>query len=586
MSIRKKLIMVCSLMAFLGLLMTGVWYSTAQNMTRLYLTSLSESAMRDAYSAFDYILTDTQYMCTMISLNEEGIVDPLTQIDHRQVELNGVLNNIYLENQRKIKEFISSMNGYKYYIVGVDIVSSKGYRFSSGHIVQSFDKVNQMIDETDPELLKRSMVMMRPLHVEGTWLSLSSDFVVPSVRAVLSANRQIVGYTILYFDYSVIERMFSDYLPEGSLFQVQNSHQELVFSNCGDELLQTHDSRGYIYNTFDAPQAGWVLHMMIPSAVYARQIQKSLYYSGGLVLIVFILAFVVATTISRQIGREIELLRNAMHRVGKGDLDVRCTVKTRDEIAVMASTFNHMVARLKNLMNEVAVYERQKQDMQLKLLQAQINPHFISNTLNVVAWMAKVQHADSIVPLTGALSRLLRSVMRQSESFVPLSAEIEYVKSYLDIMEYSGNYLFDVEYAVDSISQDMYIPRFILQPVVENALIHGFSRSLSSNNRLLIAARVESNVLHIVIEDNGAGMTHDQITELITKGVRNGNAVSSIGVPNVMQRLRMYFAEPYGLHYTSEPGKFTRAEFCLPVVQSPEEIPDPGPALEERKDPS
>ena len=87
-------------------------------------------------------------------------------------------------------------------------------------------------------------------------------------------------------------------------------------------------------------------------------------------------------------------------------------------------------------------------------------------------------------------------------------------------------------------------------------------------------------------QDKGAGMTPDQITELITKGVRNGNAVSSIGVPNVMQRLRMYFAEPYGLHYTSEPGKFTRAEFCLPVVQSPEEIPDPGPALEERKDPS
>ena len=228
MTIRRKLFFLCTILAFLALLVTGVWYQAARDITSIYLNSLSKSAMRDAYNAFDYILTDTKHMCTMIALNEENVVEPLAAIENNQVEQNGVLNSIYLQNQRKIKEYISSMNGYKYYIVGIDIVSSKGYRFSSGHIVQNYDELSRMIAETNDQVLSQSMVMMSPLHVDSTWLCLSSDFVVPSVRAILDVNRRIVGYAVLYFDYSVIEQMFTDNLPLGSLFQVQNDRQETV----------------------------------------------------------------------------------------------------------------------------------------------------------------------------------------------------------------------------------------------------------------------------------------------------------------------------------------------------------------------
>ena len=571
MTIRRKLFFLCTILAFLALLVTGVWYQAARDITSIYLNSLSKSAMRDAYNAFDYILTDTKHMCTMIALNEENVVEPLAAIENNQVEQNGVLNSIYLQNQRKIKEYISSMNGYKYYIVGIDIVSSKGYRFSSGHIVQNYDELSRMIAETNDQELSQSMVMMSPLHVDSTWLCLSSDFVVPSVRAILDVNRRIVGYAVLYFDYSVIEQMFTDNLPLGSLFQVQNDRREMIFTNCGDTPMQLYETdKDYVYSTYSAPAAGWTLHMMIPSAAYTQEIEHSLYCSLALTLAVFVLTFGVATAISRQISGEIAGFRNAMHRLGQGDLDVRYQVSTRDEIAVMASTFNHMVARLKKLMNAVAAYERQKQEMQLKLLQAQINPHFVSNTLNVVAWMAKVQHADNIVPLTNALSRLLRSVMHQHENFVPLSSELEYVKSYLEIMEYSGNYLFEVDYAVEEESLQLFIPRFILQPVVENALVHGFSRSLSSNNLLRIATSVQEDRLCITIEDNGSGMTEAQIQALLTEGGRTEVSVSSIGVPNVVQRIRMYCTEPYGLQYTSEPGCYTRATFTLPILHQAE----------------
>lgn len=348
------------------------------------------------------------------------------------MEQNGVLNSIYLQNQRKIKEYISSMNGYKYYIVGIDIVSSKGYRFSSGHIVQNYDELSRMIAETNDQVLSQSMVMMSPLHVDSTWLCLSSDFVVPSVRAILDVNRRIVGYAVLYFDYSVIEQMFTDNLPLGSLFQVQNDRQEMIFTNCGDTPMQLYETgKDYVYSTYSAPAAGWTLHMMIPSAAYTQEIEQSLYCSLALTLAVFVLTFGVATAISRQISGEIAGFRNAMHRLGQGDLDVRYQVSTRDEIAVMASTFNHMVARLKKLMNEVAAYERQKQEMQLKLLQAQIRA-------------------------------------------------------------------------------------------------------------------------------------------LLTEGGRTEVSVSSIGVPNVVQRIRMYCTDPYGLQYTSEPGCYTRATFTLPILHQAE----------------
>lgn len=580
MTIHKKLLIVCSIVAMTGVLVGGVWYLTSQRMMETYLKDISKSSMRDASNAFDYILTDTDYLAALISLNQSSIVEPLSRIYRNEVENNGNLNMIYLENQRIIKEFIYYMNNYKYYIVGIDILSAKAYRFSAGHIVQNYDSIYGMIHQVEEKILTRSMVMLSPIRVDGTWLKLSSDYVVPSVRGIFDQEHQLIGYTILYFDYSVIENMFSDHLPRGSLFQVQNSKGELVFSNCGENLLQTEPTTGYVYETYEVPKTDWMLHMMIPNTVYLVEMQKGVLYSGLWVLVIFCGGLLVATMISRQISRDILRFKNVMEQVAAGDLMVRYEGKTSGELRSMAVSFNHMVEKLQELVGEISRREKQKQEMEMQLLQAQINPHFVSNTLNVVAWMAKMQHADNIVPLTTALSRLLRNVMRQKESFVPLSDELEYARSYLEIMECSGNYCFEVVYDIGEDEERLYVPRFILQPIIENAILHGMSKKLSVINVLQISAKREGDTLTITVEDNGEGMTAAQIALLYRRHAKTDFSVSNIGIPNVIERIHLYCGEEYGLWYESEVGSYTRAIFKLPCMET---VPESETGEEMRK---
>jgi sensor histidine kinase YesM len=575
-SIRAKLAAVCCIVVIACSSMMGFWYRNAMQMKNQYLQETSQSAMRDAYNAFSYLLTDTQYMCTLISLNQDNIIAPLEDIQRNEMEKEGVLNAGYLQNRRTIQEFISSMYGYKYYIVGIDILSEKGYRFSTGHIVQNYDQLLDMIGKADPEVLRRSMVMMSPLHVDGTWTSLSSDYVVPSVRAILDSRQQVIGYTVLYFDYSVIESMFSEYLPANSQFQVTNRYDKLIFSNCGDTLMQNSPHSGaYVYNTFNAQNVGWTFAMAIPSQVYTTEIQRTLRLTGTVMGALCLTACAICMIISHHITQEISGLRDAMHRVAAGDLGVQYARRGKDEIAVMGSTFNHMVKHLQELVEQVSAQERQKSQMQMQLLQAKINPHFISNTLSVVAWMAKVQHADNIIPLTTALSTLLRSVMRQSDSLIPLSAELEYVRSYLEIMSCSGNYDFTVEYDIGDDTVSLLIPRFILQPIVENAVVHGLPTSLAESGHLKITAVRQASFLRIEVENNGNGISPEQADRLLTVSHRDPGSFSSVGVPNVVQRLRLYAPEPCGLKYESREKQFTRAIFTLPIVEKKPETEAP-----------
>ncbi len=238
MKIRDRMILVIlTVVVASGILITGIWYHTSSRMTDQYLTDISESTMRDAYHAFDYMLTDTAYMLTMLSLNEKNIINPVKKLNGGDLRYSGQWNLEYLENRRTIVDYIAGMNGHKYYIVGITIVANENCIFDTWHFAQNKRELYEEICRLDQEQLKSRMVMMEPIHAEEAKSTLSSDYVVPAVRGILDKNRNVIGYAVLYFDYGVIEQIFAANLPEGSHFQVVNSNQSLIFSNCGEELI-------------------------------------------------------------------------------------------------------------------------------------------------------------------------------------------------------------------------------------------------------------------------------------------------------------------------------------------------------------
>ena len=567
MRIKKKILLAFSaILLSCGIIITGLWYCTSRRMLSTYLDNMSQSTMLDAYHAFEYLLTDTSYMVTLIATNETNIIEPVEKMRSSELMLDGQWNQTYLENRRIIMDYIRSMNGYKYYISGITVAVDPSCVFSTSYIIQDKAELYRGIQKLDQEQLKYSMVMMDPLHLEGLKSTISSDYVVPAVRGIVDDQGNVTGYVILYFDYGVIDKMFSANLPEGSVFRVNNEKGASIFSND----VQVKNAKDYTWNTFTAEDVGWDFEMGIPSDFYIKDIWHAAVLSGAVMMAILILGGLVFVFYVSRITTEITNLRNCMLRISQGDLNVCYQVKQRDEIGEMGGTFNQMTVRIRELMNQVAEGEKKKRLSELAFLQAQINPHFISNVLNQVVWMAKIQHADNIIPLINSLNSMLQSVMHQERAMIRLKDELAYVDHYLTLMEYSGNYDFYVVKEIGEETENLYIPRFILQPVVENSLYHGLPSDLSRQGCIRIHTERIGERLEIIVEDNGEGMDEEELSRILTKNEKDRRSFNGIGVENVNDRIKIFFGSAYGLRYESKKGEYTRCIFNLPAIEEEE----------------
>ena len=568
MSIRSKILLVLlTILIVITLLITLIWYRSATDIAEIYLNDISESIMTDAYTAFDYLLTDTAYMLTLVSINQDNIVKPISRINQIELLPNRQLGYDYLQNRRIITAYLRSINGYKYYIVGLGVVSKNGYVFQTSNFVQNIEELFDMIAQINAETIGKSMVMMSPVPTTGTWFNMKSNFVVPAVRAITDERQNIIGYAIMYFDYSVIEDIFSNNLPINSRFQVTDDDGNLIFSNCGEKLLDIEQSEsGYVYSTYHASKVNWSFIMAIPSGPILSRTYGTLQLTASLLIVTIISAGFLCIVISSRITGNIQILNHKMNKVAGGDLSVDKQVKSRDEIGQMEDTFNHMVKQIEVLMDTVTEKEKQKRLFEIAFLQAQINPHFVSNTLNLISWMAKLQHADNIISVTNALNSMLRGAMKKNDDLIPLSDEIEYVKNYIEIIECTGNYDFDTIINIDPTVEILYILRFILQPIVENAVYHGLQTRLDKKGILTIHAHEDKNDLKIVIEDNGVGMTQENIYCVLNKKSEQPVGLSGIGISNVRERIQLFFGTSYGLNYESRLGEYTRVILTLPLI--------------------
>lgn len=307
--------------------------------------------------------------------------------------------------------------------------------------------------------------------------------------------------------------------------------------------------------------------MAIPSGFYIADIHKTAVMSAVITALIIVLALIGTIIIVSKMTTEITVLSGKMQSVATGDLTVRYEVKGEDEIGQMGQNFNYMIIKIQELMNRVAEEEREKRRNEMAFLQAQINPHFVSNVMNNVVWMAKIQHADNIVPLVNSLNALLQNVMHQEREFIPLKDELEYVDNYLTIMEYSGSYDYIVEREVDRDTVLLYVPRFILQPIVENAIYHGLPEDLSRQGRIIISAKRCENELIIIVEDNGEGISIEKAEEILRKRKQKNRSFNGIGIVNVNERIKMYFGDAYGLRFESEVGKYTKCILSLPIIE-------------------
>ena len=330
-----------------------------------------------------------------------------------------------------------------------------------------------------------------------------------------------------------------------------------------DSLIIDEGGDSKLYTMSKSKRTGWT----VVGAVYTSELLKNneqaqMWYL--LVASILLLAVIgISSIISREITKPIRSLRDSMRKVQNGQFGTHVEVITENEIGSLGRSFNLMTSEIQALMEQNVYEQKQKRKSELKALQAQINPHFLYNTLDSIIWMSEAGENDEVVEMTSALARLLRQSISNDKEEVELEKEIEYVKNYLTIqkMRYKDKLEFFIY--VDPRVAHAPIIKLVLQPLVENAIYHGIKYKETKGNLKIYARPVDGRV-EIVVADDGIGMDED-VMEHIFDEHRKEQKRNGVGVPNVQKRLKLQYGSEYGIRYESVKGAGTKAVITIPV---------------------
>lgn len=291
---------------------------------------------------------------------------------------------------------------------------------------------------------------------------------------------------------------------------------------------------------------------------------KSIIISMGVLSLIFALA--ITYILSTAITKPILNLRKCMVEAQEGNLTIRSNIKSNDEIGILSSSFNSMLAQIEKLMSQVISDQEQKRKLELKTLQAQINPHFLYNTLDSIIWMAESKN-ENIVPMTESLSKLFRISLSRGQDIIQISSELEHIKNYLFIQSMRYSDKFDYSISANEELLQYKIIKLILQPIVENSIYHGI-KNQREKGHITINAYTEDEKVIISIADDGIGMDSKTCDAILSDSYKSDKRSSSgLGVHNVNERIKLYFGDQFGLRYESRIGIGTTVYIYLPIIQ-------------------
>ena len=288
-------------------------------------------------------------------------------------------------------------------------------------------------------------------------------------------------------------------------------------------------------------------------------------YLIRVLIVVLVLVIIVSLILSSSLTRPIRRMERKMKAVERGDFSVELPIEGPLEVERLSRRFNLMVNKIRALMNEIIHEQEQKRRYELEALQAQINPHFLYNTLNSVVRMVGMSRNEEVVTMITSLSRLFRISLSQGKTIITVREELEHAHHYLTIQQMRFKHKFRFNMEADEETLDCLTLKLVLQPLIENAIVHGIEYDMDEGQIEIRVYQEEANLV-LRITDNGVGMTEEQVASLL-----NGNAIvksgagSGVAVRNVHDRIQLYYGDAYGLEFASELEEGTTVWIRIPI---------------------
>lgn len=490
--------------------------------------------------------------------------------------------------RNKVIEQISTILKIREDIYNIGVIGSNGR-----NILNADDKINPYIDVKEKPWYKRAMEKQGEFTISSSHVQNIVEYEYPWVVTLSSAitnGTGNIGVLMVDLNYKVIDDLCRsvDLENKGYIFLmdetgslVYHPKQNLIYSGLKSEktnevlackenyFITDIDNEEYLYTIQQSEVTGWRVVGVVKTKelLTYNTIARNTYLITTTLLI--IIAISLSIQLSKKITKPIIILENAMKKSELGAFeDATIEITEDNEIGRLGRSFNIMNHKIEQLIKEKILDEKLKRKSELKALQAQINPHFLYNTLDSIIWMAEGEKNEEVVKMTSELARLLRRGISNELEVVSIQQEINYVKSYLSIqkMRYRDqlNYTIDVEESI----QQYPIIKLVIQPLIENAIYHGIKYKEGQGN-ILIKGYEAGEKIVLEVSDDGIGMDEETLAKIFDKKETNLKR-NGVGVYNVYSRLKLRYGQESEMSYESVPNKGTKIKIWIPKEQEEE----------------
>lgn len=495
-------------------------------------------------------------------------------------ELNAADDSFYSRNRQirriMLKEFSSvTMNDMELY--GLN---------GASYYISVWSQKYEMPEEE--ELFRRAD------EAKGKWIIVPGNENYETLQ-MIKLIKDLQTYKPLGYVRIGLKRSYIDKLAESISFDSQGritilAHQDIITSGRVNAVLldrmaeEKHTKGNFSFEEEGKSHAavyvhsnvtGWDTVGLIPMAYINKDLEGPRNVSLVLSAVALIIGIAVFNRIAKSLASPIMETAVALEQFSGGDFEVRLLENREDEIGKMNTVFNETMQNVKELMQKVTKAEILKKEMEFKTLQSQMNPHFLYNTLDAINWMAFKQGQDAICNLVGAISNLIRGSISNKQSIITLEQELGYVKDYLYIQQVRYHDRFEIIYNIDETLLSQALPKLVIQPIVENAVIHGLEGTQGGSTLMLGIQRIENDI-DITVKDTGVGMPQERIESLLKEPgpepLGKNTFHTSLGIYAVHKRLQFLYGERYGLRIKSTEGEGTEVTIHIPYEDNPDKL--------------
>lgn len=535
-----------------------VWYTFSRDMVTEALLESNERLLNERVREINGIFSALDYQSRILSVNN--------LIVERGLERDWQSSMLHAQTSRNLHNYLDSVYASSLSIRAIEIGNAEGIFYGRG-IRRGFEYIRrQGIDARLED--SGSDLLILPYYDDGGQIR-----EIMLIRNVIYYGKTI-GYSLISISHDVLEDTFAGIFPSNTVIQVNNRFGERLYhagslsadpasgaipdmpalQETGVQRITGNGKGEWLVIGRPAADGNLTLHVAVPLDEMLDSMRQKFGDIAMITLAMMGALLLIVLFVSRWIGRNISVLSRALRRFSEGNMVQTLNVHGRDEFAQVAVAFNEMTRSIRRLLEDIKAKEQEKMEMELRALQGQINLHFLFNTLNTIKNLAYIQRIANIERLVGSLMELLHASMADGKTFITLATEIQYVQHFVEIYKYKSIKPIALVIDIDPALKEAVIPKFTLQPIVENAIIHGIEADDEEKDGLIrIAARRERDDLILSVIDNGKGF--DPPANRLFTG---------IGIANTDQRIKMQFGDRYGLTIGDEPDEPTTVTIRLP----------------------